>query len=107
MPDDFYLDPAEFRVVSRDLRDAGRDLEAAQRRLSDVLDQYTGAWGSDDIGKAFEKNYYENAEKVRIGSGKAAGGIIDTARNSQKSADNLASLDEESARRLDAKTKPK
>jgi hypothetical protein len=103
MADEFYLDPAEFRVVSRNLRDAGADLKAAQQRLSDVLEQYTGAWGSDEIGKAFEKNYYENAEKVRIGSGKAAGGIIKTADGAQKSADTLASLDEESARRLDAK----
>ena len=102
MPDEFYLDPAEFRVVSRDLLDAGTDLEAAQRRLSDVLDHYSGAWGSDDIGKAFETNYYENSEKVRIGSGKVAGGIIKTARGAQKSADTLASLDEESAKRLDA-----
>lgn len=105
MADEFYLDPDRFRAVSRDLREVGTDLNAAQRRLSGILDQYTGAWGSDDIGKAFEGNYYENAEKVRIGSGKAARGIIATAGNAQKSANNLASLDEESAKRLDAKTR--
>lgn len=105
MADEFYLDPERFRVVSRDLHDVGTDLKAAQRRLSGILDQYTGAWGSDDIGKAFEKNYYENAEKVRTGSGKAAHGIVETAGNAQKSANNLASLDEESAKKLDAKTK--
>jgi len=107
MADEFYLDPDEFRVVSRDLREAGTDLKAAQQRLSGILDQYKGAWGSDEIGESFEKNYYENAEKVRIGSGKAGDGIVDTARNAQKSADNLASLDEDSAKKLDAKTKTK
>jgi len=107
MADKFYLDPDEFREVSRDLREAGTDLKAAQRRLSRILDQYTGAWGSDDIGKAFETNYYENAEKVRIGAGKAGDAIVDTAGSAQKAANNLASLDEESARKLDAQTKPK
>jgi hypothetical protein len=104
MADEFYLDPDKFRVVSRDLGQAGTDLKAAQQRLSGILVQYTGAWGSDDIGKAFETNYYANAEMVRTGAGTAGDGIVDSARSAQQSADNLASVDEESAKKLDAQT---
>jgi len=107
MADDFYLDPDGFRGVSCDLRQTGTDLKAAQQRLSDILGQYTGAWGSDDIGKAFEKNYYPNAEKVRTGAGTGADGIVDSAGDAQKSADNLASVVEDSAKQLDARTKTK
>ncbi|MFC5291147.1 hypothetical protein ACFPM7_29200 [Actinokineospora guangxiensis] len=104
MAKDFYLDGQEFGVVTGDLRRTGSNLGDDQARLTTTLSQYTGCWGDDEIGKAFETNYWGNSEKVRLGSGTAAEGIVNTADSAKKTGEVLTSVDEETARRLDLET---
>jgi hypothetical protein len=103
MADKFYLDEDAFDDFARDLREIGKEFDLGQRELAQTLNMYTGAWGNDEIGKAFEKNYWENAEKVREGTEDAGEGVVDTARQSKKFAHYLDSLDEETARKMDKK----
>ncbi len=104
MAKDFYLDESAFGSVVGGLDGTGHGLKGDQVRLSTTLDQYTGCWGDDEIGKAFENNYWANAEKIRLGTGDAADGIIGTAESAGETAEILASVDEETARRLDLET---
>lgn len=101
MADEFFLDESQFRGVTSDIRSTGSKLQAAHRTLNDTLGQFQGCWGDDDIGKAFEGNYWANAEKVRIGLAEAGPGLVTTGDNVQKKADQLADVDDETADWLD------
>ncbi|MEV0679407.1 hypothetical protein AB0I60_23075 [Actinosynnema sp. NPDC050436] len=102
MADDFYLDPEGFRAFTRELRDVGEDLGEAQRQLSEVLLQYRGAWGKDQIGKAFQQKYLQPADQLEEGSGRAARGLVQSAGDAQGLANDLAGLDEDAARWMDS-----
>lgn len=104
MSDDFYLDAPAFAGFAKDLRGTGSTFTSAQERLSDTLARYTGCWGDDEIGKAFESNYWENSEKVRVGAGQAGHGIVGTADNAERSGEVLSGVDTETAGRIDAQT---
>lgn len=105
MADDFFLDPVELQDLTNKLEATGVALGDAQRTLSSRLDKHKGAWGRDDIGKAFEKGYYDNAEDIRVGAGNAASGISDTAHNIAESGAAFQSVDEESAAWMDSHPK--
>ncbi|ONI87847.1 hypothetical protein ALI144C_07850 [Actinosynnema sp. ALI-1.44] len=102
MADEFFLDPNGFQRFTNGLDDAGTDLGNAYRKLSDVLTQFKGCWGDDEIGKGFQKNYYKDAEDLREGAGKLSKGLVETAANASQKGKSMAELDEESARILDA-----
>jgi hypothetical protein len=104
MADDFFLDNSQFRRVTNDLHSTGSDLVANSDSLVSELDSYVGCWGSDDIGKGFEENYWVNAQALLTGLEGAGDGVIETADYAQQSADNLESVDEETARWLDSQT---
>lgn len=106
MADNFFLDGTEFEGVTDDLRSTGSDLKADQLLLSNTLVRYNGCWGDDEIGKAFEKNYWGNAEEIRLGTATAGDGIIGTADGAKQSAENLLSVDEATAKWMDEHTKP-
>jgi hypothetical protein len=102
MADDFYLDEPAFEGVTDNILVTGTNLNTAYGKLNGVLLSTQGCWGDDDIGKAFEGNYWENAEKVRTGMDGAGDGIVETSKNARKSAQYLSTLDEENARYIDS-----
>ncbi|WP_033288613.1 hypothetical protein [Amycolatopsis jejuensis] len=106
MADDFYLDPAAYRNVTRQLSEIGEDLGSSYRRLARVLDDNEGSWGYDEIGKNFQEGYYKKATEYRDGYSKGEVNITKSATVSQKNADNLAKLDDDSARKLDSEYDP-
>lgn len=101
MAEEFYLDPDLYRQATRQLEEAGKKLEAAQKRLAGTLDQYEGCWGDDEIGKAFQKGYYDNAEKLVDGLGKAATGLVESASVARQNAEDFMKLDQDEAQRID------
>ncbi|SEF38522.1 hypothetical protein SAMN05421837_1262 [Amycolatopsis pretoriensis] len=106
MADKLFIDPEGMRSATQQLTNLAADLKAAQGKLSDVLAQYEGAWGTDEPGEAFEKNYYQKAEKDRKGLGNAAEGMAASARNMQKSAEFMEGLDSSAAQAFDEQPPP-
>jgi hypothetical protein len=102
MAENFYLDEPALDGVADGVLVTGTNFTTAHTKLNDTLLATQGCWGDDDIGKAFEGNYWENAEKVRTGTEGAGEGLVGTSKNMKKSAANLASVDEETAKRLDS-----
>lgn len=102
MADDFYLDESAFEGVTDSLVTTGMNLDDAVKELNDVLLATEGCWGDDEIGKAFASNYWAIAEQVRTGMEGAGTGIVETARTMRKSAADLASVDEQTAKSLDS-----
>jgi hypothetical protein len=106
MADKFFIDQSGVKSVTQELGHLAADLKTAQRKLSDVLAQYEGAWGTDEVGEAFEKNYYQKAEEDRKGLGEAAEGMAASAESIQKAADNFVGLDEAAAKKYDETPPP-
>jgi len=102
MADDFYLDEPAFEGVTDGMLVTGNNLTTAYTDLDGVLLATQGCWGDDEIGKAFEGNYWENAEKVRTGMDGAGDGIVETSRSARLTARDLASVDEQTAKWLDS-----
>jgi hypothetical protein len=102
MAENFYLDEPAFEGVADNILVSGTNLGTAYGKLNDVLLATQGCWGDDDIGKAFEKNYWENAEEVRVGMANAGEGLVETSKNVRKKAEVLADLDERNAKWLDS-----
>ncbi|MFL6119321.1 hypothetical protein [Actinophytocola sp.] len=106
MAENFYLDEPAFEGVTDDLLVTGTNFKTAHTKLNGVLTAYQGCWGDDEIGMAFQNNYWENAEKVREGTENGGEGLIETARTSRKSAEYLSSVDEQTAQYLDSQVHP-
>jgi hypothetical protein len=102
MADNFYLDEPAFDGVTDDMLVTGSNLTTAHGKLNRVLLATQGCWGDDDIGKAFEGKYWENAEKVRTGMDGAGEGIVETSKSARKTARDLSSVDEQTAKWLDS-----
>jgi hypothetical protein len=102
MAENFFLDEPAFEGVTDGMVVAGTNLNTAYVALDGVLTATQGCWGDDDIGKAFEKNYWENAEEVWTGMETAGEGINGTAQGARRKARDLASLDERNAKWLDS-----
>ncbi|MDT8912077.1 hypothetical protein [Amycolatopsis sp. PS_44_ISF1] len=106
MADDFYLDEGAYDGIMDDLKTVGTAYGDGFRKLTAVLDQYDGAWGGDDIGKAFAEKYIEeghvNDHVNNYGQGEE--GLVESAKNGKESAKTLAELDYENAKDLDSKT---
>jgi uncharacterized protein YukE len=101
MADKLFIDLEGMRAATQQLTHLAADLKTAQQKLSDVLGQYDGAWGTDEPGQAFEKNYYQKAEEDRKGLGEAAEGMSASSDNMQKSAEFMESLDSSAAQAFD------
>jgi hypothetical protein len=106
MADEFFLDEDEHREFTKSLENIGLGLISDHQTLSDKLAPYQGAWGTDEIGKAFEGNYLVNAEDLMAATKGAGEALVETAKYSQESADYLASVDDETARWIDSQTEP-
>ncbi|TDV42172.1 hypothetical protein [Actinophytocola oryzae] len=102
MAENFYLDEPALDSVADGILVTGTNFTSAYKDLDGVLTATQGCWGDDEIGKAFEKNYWENGEKVWTGTEGAGEGLTETSKNMKKSAANLSSVDEETAKWLDS-----
>ncbi|MCX2731503.1 WXG100 family type VII secretion target [Saccharopolyspora sp. NFXS83] len=68
MAEDFYLDPDGMHDVNQRIKTAHDELATAFDELTSELAELHGCWGTDDVGKAFEKNYDEPAKNIDEGS---------------------------------------
>jgi hypothetical protein len=102
MADNFYLDEPAFEGVTDSMLVTGTNLGTDYDNLNGVLLATQGCWGDDEIGKAFEGNYWEDAEDIRVKLAPAGEGLVTSAKGVRGKARDLASLDEENARWLDS-----
>jgi hypothetical protein len=102
MADQFYLDEPALEGVTDSMIVAGTNLDTAWKKLDGVLTATQGCWGDDDIGKAFEGNYWEKADEVWTATEHAGEGINGTADYVRKKARYLEGLDERNARYIDS-----
>ncbi|MFD9888105.1 hypothetical protein ACFWY9_02095 [Amycolatopsis sp. NPDC059027] len=106
MADEFYLDEAAYDGIMTDLQNIGHRIGTSYKGLADVLLEFDGAWGSDDIGKAFEKKYLgEGPNDGARADVVALGGVEDNLDKSgdvgKKNARNFASVDRDTAKKMD------
>jgi uncharacterized protein YukE len=102
MAEDFYLDPDKLAQATGALRYANEELSSQLAKLTGVLQQHDGCWGTDDIGKAFAKKYVQPSHDAQAGITATTGGVDATVRNLDSASTQFQGLDEESAQRLDA-----
>jgi hypothetical protein len=102
MAENFRLDPHALSTANGDFKVVGDTLGDAFHVLTGVLDDHDGCWGSDDIGKAFEKNYKEPAKEVRGYAGDAIEGMVDLHEGVDESKETFESVDYENAKKIDA-----
>ena len=103
MAEKFHLDNHLMRHVTTRLADIGGDFAASSKKLTRTLDQYEGCWGEDDIGKAFDKQYSDNAGKLLDIHKQDGKYLTEAAENAGKSADNVDKVDTKTARKIDSK----
>ncbi|GAA1981819.1 hypothetical protein [Amycolatopsis minnesotensis] len=106
MADDFFLDETAYDAIMTDLQSTGQKIGESYQLLTDVLLEYDGAWGGDDIGKAFEKKYLGDSDDSGArGDLKAFDGVEDNIKEvadiGKKNAKTFAGLDHDTAQRLD------
>jgi hypothetical protein len=99
---DFYLDEDDVDKVVRRMRHTGDEMAESFALLDSTLTEYVGCWGDDKIGKAFQGGYWENSQKMLNGYREAGANINDSAKNLADGADLLATVDKDTARRLDS-----
>ncbi|MFD2419617.1 hypothetical protein [Amycolatopsis pigmentata] len=101
MADDFYLDPAGLSHATRGLRDANERLSEAFSKLSEVTERHEGCWGTDDIGKTFDKKYRDPAEKAKENIKKTVEGTDSLTENLDEASESFQELDRQSAKQMD------
>ncbi|GAA4531754.1 hypothetical protein [Amycolatopsis samaneae] len=106
MADEFYLDEAAYDGIMTDLQSIGHGIGSSFQTLADVLLEHDGAWGTDDIGKAFAKKYLgEGPDDGARADVVALGGVEEnldkSAEIGKKNARNFASVDRETAKKMD------
>ncbi|MFE0022038.1 hypothetical protein [Amycolatopsis sp. NPDC059021] len=110
MADDFFLDESVYDGVMTDLQNVGHKIGASHKALSDVLLEYDGAWGNDDIGKAFAQKYFgEDGNGARadlVALGGVEDNLVESGDVGKKNARLFASVDNDTAVKID-KTPPK
>ncbi|MFR9731795.1 WXG100 family type VII secretion target [Saccharopolyspora sp. MS10] len=68
MAEDFYLDPDGMRSANQRIKTAHDEMATAFDELEAELSELYGCWGTDDVGKAFQKNYEEPEGNIKDGS---------------------------------------
>ncbi|MEA2687134.1 MAG: hypothetical protein QOE93_2329 [Actinomycetota bacterium] len=106
MAEDFYIDPAGLSRAVGDLRSSGLRLSGAFAKLDVVLKDNHNCWGTDDIGKAFRKNYVQPAGDVVSGSDAAVVNITQMSDVTDQNSTVFQSVDQESAEAIDRKPPP-
>lgn len=106
MADEFFLDEAAYDGIMTELQGVGRKIGSSYQGLADVLLEYDGAWGGDDIGKAFANKYLGmTPDSGARGDVVALGGVEDNLVKSadigMKNAANFASVDHDTAKEMD------
>ena len=102
MPEDFQLDAAALTRATAEVRETGRALGAQYDRLTAVLDDHHGCWGTDDIGQAFANGYGPPAAAAVTYGDQAVTGYTDIADDVDTANTTFQGVDEENARRIDA-----
>jgi hypothetical protein len=106
MAEDFYLDPHGLKRATTDLRSSGNDLSHEFAKLAGVLADNDECWGTDDIGKAFAKNYVQSAGQLSEGAEITATNMVSTADTADEYSTIFQGLDHESAEELDRTPPP-
>lgn len=106
MADEFYLDEAAYTGIMTELQGVGHKIGSSYQLLADVLLEYDGAWGGDDIGKAFANKYLgagpdEGARADVVALAGVEDNLDKSADIAKKNARNFASVDEDTAREMD------
>lgn len=102
MAEDFYLDEDGMRGVTGGMRFSGEEMKSAFTDLENGLAPFVGCWGNDEIGKAFEKNYWPNASMMLDGYRPAGDDMVKGADVTMDNVTYFASLDEDNAKWLDS-----
>jgi hypothetical protein len=101
MGEKFRLDPEALDSANGEFHVVGETLGTAFHTLAGVLDEHDGCWGSDDIGKAFEKNYKAPATEVRTYSGDAVTGMGELYDGVAESSETFQGVDYDNAVTID------
>lgn len=102
MAEDFYLDEDGVVHFAKGLKRTGNRLTDSYDELTNTLTDYVGCWGDDEIGKGFEKNYWDNSQELIDGMKDGGEGLVDSANGAKKSAHYFADLDLRTAKWLDS-----
>jgi hypothetical protein len=102
MAEDFYLDEDGVVHFAKGLKRTGNRLTDSYEELTNTLTGYVGCWGDDEIGKGFEKNYWDNSQELIEGMKGGGEGLVDSANGAKKSAHYFADLDLHTAKWLDS-----
>jgi hypothetical protein len=102
MAEDFYLDEDGVVHFAKGLKRTGHRLSDSYDELTNTLTGFVGCWGDDEIGKGFEKNYWDNSQELIEGMSEAGEGLVDGGKDAKKMAHNFADLDLKTAKWLDS-----
>lgn len=64
MGDGFRVDPEQLTAAAQRFGEAARQLENAQRVLTDTLDRLGSCWGGDEQGRQFAASHLPNRQKL-------------------------------------------
>ncbi|WP_156819575.1 hypothetical protein [Pseudonocardia sp. HH130630-07] len=101
MADRFELAESDAVRAGERAESAGERLQRAHGNLASVLDARNGCWGTDQIGKAFEKAYVEYADPLRENSKSLGENFSGVGTATTDMARELADVDEDNAKRFD------
>jgi len=104
MAENFRMDSSGLSAANSGFKVVGDDFSKAYDALTAVLDDHHGCWGTDDIGKAFEKNYTPSEKEIRDGGGEAVTGMSDLHEGIDESRKTFEGVDHESAQKIDQST---
>jgi hypothetical protein len=101
MGEKFRLDPESLDSANSEFHIVGETFGRAFDTLAGVLDDHHGCWGTDDIGKAFDKNYTASATEVRGYSKDAVTGMGELYEGVGESSETFQGVDYENAVKID------
>jgi hypothetical protein len=101
MGEKFRLDSEALDSANSEFHIVGETFGRAFDTLAGVLDDHDGCWGTDDIGKAFAKNYVASATEVRGYSKGAVTGMGELYDGVAESSKTFKGVDYDSAVEID------
>jgi hypothetical protein len=101
MGERFRLDPEALDSANSEFHIVGETLSGAFDTLTGILDDHHGCWGTDDIGKAFAKNYETPSTEVRGYSKDAVTGMGDLYDGVSESSETFQGVDYDNAVKID------
>lgn len=93
----FYLDPEGLGAANEQIRKIQADLQAEYDKLIGAVDEHYGCWGTDDAGKAFEKNFKESEGPAREGGQAINDGTRELSKSVDAAIDKFNEVDKQNA----------